>query len=76
MNVYLNSIIAKYTVLHVSTQESHFQGDLYKMISSFRRVGLRSAEYSVLFSTELIRVSNTRTQTIWGSKTFHKEAFE
>ena len=75
MNIYLNCIIAKYTHLHVSTQ-SHFQGCIYKMISSFRRVENHSAEYSVRFCTERIRVSNTRTQSISGSKTCHKEASE
>lgn len=76
MNIYLNCIIANCTLLHVSTKESHFQGDLYKMISSFGCVGKHSAEYSVLFCAERIRVSNTRTQSLSGSKTFHKEAFE
>ena len=40
INIYLNCIISKYTHVHVSTtQESHFQGGLFKIISSFRSVG-------------------------------------
>jgi len=79
MNIYLNCIIAKYTVLQVSTQESHFQGDLYKMISSFRCVGIalcrvqravlnrsyQSIEYA---DSMCIRIEDIPHRSVWMKK--------